>query len=88
LNLTASVGGRHDSLIDELKLKYAKVVYHPSEAVNLGLEIDHDDSHAMYGTKPFALLLHGTQPAKSIAAVAKQRMVAENIKFSYSKKGA
>jgi hypothetical protein len=30
--------------------------------------------------------LHGTQPAKSIAAVAKQRMVTENIKFSYSRK--
>tara|TARA_R110001599_G_scaffold305469_1_gene511781 strand:- start:162 stop:626 length:465 start_codon:yes stop_codon:yes gene_type:complete len=88
LNLTASVGGRYDSLIDELGLKYSKVVYHPDEADKLGLEIDHDDSHAMYGTKPFALLLHGTQPAKSIAAVAKQRMVTENIKFSYSRKGA
>ena len=88
LNLTASVGGRYDSIIDELGLKYSKVVYHPDEADKLGLEIDHDDSHAMYGTKPFALLLHGTQPAKSIAAVAKQRMVTENIKFSYSKKGA
>jgi len=40
----------------------------------------------MYGTKPFALLLHGTQPAKSIAAVAKQKMAAEGIKFSYSRK--
>tara|TARA_R110000796_G_scaffold164049_4_gene280991 strand:- start:2624 stop:3379 length:756 start_codon:yes stop_codon:yes gene_type:complete len=86
LNLTASVGGTHDSLIAELGLKYSKVVYHPDEADKLGLEIDHDDSHAMYGTKPFALLLHGTQPAKSIAAVAKQRMVTENIKFSYSRK--
>ena len=88
LNLTASVGGKHDSLIAELNLKYAKVVYHPSEAEKLGLEIDHDDSHAMYGTKPFALLLHGVQPANSLAAAAKKKMVAENIKFSYSRKGA
>ena len=86
LNLTASTGGKYDSIIDELGLKYSTVVYHPEEADKLGLEIDHDDSHAMYGTKPFALLLHGTQPAKSIAAVAKQRMTAEGIKFSYSKK--
>jgi hypothetical protein len=86
LNLTASVGGKHDRIIDELGLKYSTVVYHPEEAAKLGLEIDHDDSHAMYGTKPFALLLHGTQPAKSIAAVAKQKMAAEGIKFSYSRK--
>ena len=33
LNLTASVGGRHDSLIDELGLKYSKVVYHPDESI-------------------------------------------------------
>jgi hypothetical protein len=39
----------------------------------------------MYGTKPFALLLHGTQAANSTASAAKQRMIAEKIKFSYSR---
>jgi hypothetical protein len=85
LNLTASKGGRYDSMIDEFKLKYSVVVYHPDEADAMGLEIDHDDSHAMYGTKPFALLLHGTQPPNSLAAAAKKRMNFEGIKFSYSR---
>jgi hypothetical protein len=86
LNLTASVGGRQDQLIKKHNLKYAQVVFHPSEADKLGLRIDHDDSLAMYGSESFALLLHGTQPAKSVASKAKSRMQREGIKFSYSKK--
>ena len=39
LNLTASVGGTHDSLIAELGLKYSKVVYHPDEADKLGRHV-------------------------------------------------
>ena len=86
LNLTASVGGRQDHLIKKHNLKYAQVVFHPSEADKLGLRIDHDDSLAMYGSESFALLLHGTQPAKSVASKAKSRMQREGIKFSYSRK--
>ena len=85
-NLTASYGGRHDHLIATHNLKYSKVVFHPSEAAQLGLEIDHDDSLAMHGTKPFALLIHGTQPKGSDASVATKRLKAEGIKFAYSKK--
>ena len=85
-NLTASYGGRHDPLIAELGLKYSKVVFHPEQAERLGLEIDHDDSHAMHSTKPFALLLHGTQPKGGDASVAIKRLKAEGIKFAYSKK--
>ena len=85
LNLTASYGGWDDQKIAENNLKYAKIVFHPDEAKELGLEIDHDDSHAKYGTKSFALLLHGTQPAKSLASKAFQRLRKEEIQFSYSK---
>ena len=63
-------------------------MYHPDHAKRMGLEIDHDDSLAMYGKESFALLLHGTQPAKSEASEAISKMRKENIKFSYSKQGA
>lgn len=68
--LTASYGGRKDELIKLHNLRYARVVYSFEEATQLGLELDHDDSHA-YGTgKSFGLLLHGIQPAKTPAAIA------------------
>ena len=59
--LTASYGGTHDHLIDEFNLRSTKVVFSEAEAEELGLAIDHDDSHA---AKPslrdnsFALLIH------------------------------
>jgi len=40
------------------------------EAKQKGLEIDHDDTHAAYGEKDFALLIHGQQPTGSKAAAA------------------
>jgi hypothetical protein len=85
--LTASLGGKWDSLIAPNKLRSARVVFHPEEAERLGLEIDHDDSHARnpHGGD-FALLLHNTQKAGSKAAAAKKRMDNEKIKYSYSKK--
>ena len=70
LVLTASRGGKWDNLIDEKNWKEARVVYSEEEAAELGLEIDHDDTHAAFGTKSFALLLHGTQPKGSAAAEA------------------
>ena len=72
--LTASFGGRHDHLINLHNLKYAKVVYSVEEASKLGLEIDHDDSHAFDGDKPFSLLIHNTQPKNSFAAKALQKL--------------
>jgi hypothetical protein len=68
--LTASQGGKQDSLIVKHNLKYAVVVFSENEAKLKGLEIDHDDSHAMKGDKSFALLLHATQPKGSPAADA------------------
>jgi Gene product 88 len=70
LKLTASYGGRFDELIVKHNLKRAYVVFTLEQAEKMGLEIDHDDSHAFAGDKSFALLLHGTQPKASVAAKA------------------
>ena len=51
LVLTASRGGKRDNLIDEKGWKEARVVYSEEEAADLGLEIDHDDTHAAFGRK-------------------------------------
>lgn len=72
LFLTASVGGNLDGLIPRYRhvfKRIAHVVYEEHEATNLGLEIDHDDSHC-FGDKPFALLVHGIQRADSAASKA------------------
>jgi hypothetical protein len=82
LVFTASEGGRFDHLIGDRKR--AVVVFHPDEAAQLGLDIDHDDTHAAVGRESFALLLHGTQPKDSKAAAAKKILAAENIQHSYS----
>jgi hypothetical protein len=70
LVLTASRGGKHDELIDLHGWKEALVVYSEQEAIDKGLEIDHDDTHAAFGKENFALLIHGTQPAGSMASQA------------------
>lgn len=68
--LTASYGGKHDYLIGMHALRSAVVVYSEQEAIDMGLDIDHDDSHA-YGTGgDFALLIHGKQPKGSKASKA------------------
>lgn len=66
--LTASEGGKYDDRIGALKR--ARVVFSEEQAQALGLDIDHDDSHAYDGDKSFALLLHGTQAKHSAAAKA------------------
>lgn len=68
LILTASYGGRYDSLIDLHGLRSAKVFFSEEAADNAGLVIDHDDSLAMARGSSFALLLHGTQPKGTEAA--------------------
>ena len=75
LVITASRGGTEDYLIDEHGLRESVVVYSEQQAVDLGLEIDNDDSHAArpsLSEQSFALLIHGTQPKGSEAAVALQ----------------
>ena len=72
LVVTASRGGKYDELIDLHGWKEALVVYSEAEADKLGLEIDHDDSHAAFGSENFALLIHGTQPKGSHASKALQ----------------
>jgi len=79
--MTASYGGKFDHLIDEgYFTRYSKVVMNDSEAEELGLQVDHDDSHC-FGDKPFALLVHGIQPKGSIAA-AKLKERKRNGAFS------
>ena len=85
LNLNASYGGRLDHLIGAHNLKSAKVVFHPSEAATLGLEIDHDETHALFGSASFALLLHGQQPKDTKASDALKALKAEDIKYSYTR---
>lgn len=79
--VTHSLGGTYDAEIKKKGLKFAAIVYSEDEAKNypwtdkngqtrVGLEIDHDDSHAYSGDVPFALLIHGSQPAGSDASKA------------------
>lgn len=70
LTLTASYGGYKDELIEKHNLRYAKVIFSESEANELGLEIDHDDSHALENGPSFALLIHGVQPKGTAASKA------------------
>ena len=84
--LTASYGGRDDHMIDEFNLRSAKVVFSEAEAEELGLEIDHDDSHAAKPSlrnQSFGLLIHGTQPKGSEAGEALRALKG---KGSYSRK--
>jgi len=88
--LTASYGGTHDHLIDEFNLRSAKVVFSEAEAAELGLAIDHDDTHAAKPTlrdDSFALLLHGTQPKDSDASKALKALKGKGS-YSRNKKGA
>ena len=78
LVLTASRGGKYDELIDLHGWKEALVVYSEQEAIDKGLEIDHDDTHAAFGKENFALLIHGTQPKGSVASQALQAIKKAN----------
>ena len=88
--LTASRGGRDDSLIESEGLRESVVVFSEAEAEEKGLEIDHDDSHAAvpdWEFDNFALLVHGTQPKGSEAAEALKLLRKNKVKHSYSRKG-
>ena len=83
LILTASKGGKLDALIPQHGLRSARVVYSEKEAQDLGLEIDHDDSHAYRPAPSFALLIHGVQPKGSKASAALKILKGSS---SYSRK--
>jgi hypothetical protein len=88
LILTASYGGVNDDMIEEMRLRFVKVVFSLDEADELELEIDHDDSHAADPTKKFkdfALLIHGVQPKESEASLAIKQLKKDNVQFSYSR---
>lgn len=65
--LTASRGGRLDNFIDQYQLREAIVFNTTEEADDFNLPVDDDDSHAAIPenrNQSFALIIHGTQPAK------------------------
>jgi hypothetical protein len=64
IRFTMSRGGDEDAMIEASGFKEAVVVGSEEEAHELGLEIDHDDSHACFGDRSFALLIHGAGNAK------------------------
>ncbi len=85
VSVTLSYGGFEDSYIEKSGFKYALVVFSEKQAEDMNLEIDHDDSHAAFGKKPFALLLHGTQPKGTVAADALNKLKKKGAKNSYNK---
>jgi len=88
LILTASYGGRRDDMIVDYDLRSAKVVFSYDEADMLGLEVDHDDTHAanpLTTFNDFALIIHGIQPKGSEAADAIKQLKKEGKRFSYGK---
>tara|TARA_R110000824_G_scaffold6161_5_gene28331 strand:- start:8797 stop:9579 length:783 start_codon:yes stop_codon:yes gene_type:complete len=87
--LTASYGGRDDELISEYGLRSTTVVFSEAEAEALGLEIDHDDSHAARPSlrdQDFALLIHGTQPKDTAASEALKLLKKNKVRHSYNRK--
>jgi len=82
--ITASKGGKYDHFIDQFE-RHSVVVADEQEAESLGLEIDHDDSHC-FGDKPFALLVHGTQPKGSALGAAIRQRRAKGLHAGYNAK--
>lgn len=68
LVLTASRGGKFDTMIERHNLREAVVVFTTEKAKELGLELDDDDSSAArqdLRERSFALLIHGQGKAGS-----------------------
>lgn len=86
--LTASYGGRYDSMIEEYNLRFSKVVFSEEEASNLGLPIDHTDEFAAnpkFRNTNLGLLIHGMQSPNSVASNAMKVLRKKKVKFSYNK---
>lgn len=74
--LTASYGGKFDSMIKSYDLKNARVVYSYEEAKQLDLPIDHTDEFAQrLHPKSYGLLLHGVMPPNSESGKARQKLI-------------
>jgi hypothetical protein len=85
--LTASVGGTLDYILHkypEVFYRVAYVVYTEEQAEEMGLDIDHDDSHC-FGSKSFALLVHNVQRKGSAAQAALTKRRKENKWTGYKK---
>ena len=82
--VTASKGGKFDHLLHHFD-RYSVVVADDQEAESLGLSVDHDDSHC-FGDKPFALLVHGTQPKGSALGAAIRQRRAQGLHAGYNQK--
>lgn len=81
LLITASEGGMYDNYIQILGIRSAKVVLTHKEALDKGLPLDNDDSHAANPGGSFALLVHGVMPkgseaGKAVYALRKQAKLA------------
>lgn len=68
--LNASMGGRFDTLAELNGLKSVFVVLNEKDAIDLGLEVDEDDTHAWKQDNSFAIVVHGTQAPGSEASKA------------------
>ena len=88
LVLTASVGGIYDELISKHNLRFARIVKSPEEAAELGLTVDHDDSHAQCDGPSFALYPHGQQKAGSEYAAAIKALKLRGIDPGYRRPSA
>jgi hypothetical protein len=69
-HITASYGGKYDNLIGKLNIRSCKVVFSEQQAIDASLLIDHTDEHALQSGGNFSILLHGIQPANSLASTA------------------
>ena len=81
------MGGNLDPLLARyahIFKRIAYVVYTEEQAADLGLDIDHDDSHC-FGDKPFALLVHSVQRAGSDASKALSARKRQGTWTGYSK---
>lgn len=90
--LTASYGGKWDSLIDQYKLRYCKVVMDETEAKALKLPIDTTDKYSMmprFRNTNFCLVVHGPGPKGSKHALAWDKQIRGKRKFhGYNKETA
>jgi len=86
--LTASKGGKLDSLIDKYNLRWCDVVVNVEEAIERELPIDIDDTLASSDSKePFGILLHGGQKKGStfFADIKRNKETIKKLKSGLNK---